>query len=280
VLPVILGGSHDYDYGQFQAYENLDKLVSVLNVDAFFDMEDAKDISPDQQHIHNILVHEPNYLFNYSQLAYQSYLVDPEEVITLEKLYFEAYRLGDLRHNIVEIEPVIRNADMISFDISSIKSGVAPGTKNPQPFGLTGEEACQICWYAGLNEKLSSAGFYGYYPENDDLNQKTASVVATMIWYFMEGYYNRKNEKHFKSNDYTRFVVSMPNDPATLVFYKSKLSEKWWIEVPYPEGKNTRGKLIQPYSRNCIVPCSYSDYLLANKGELPERWITTHAKLY
>ncbi|CAN5470689.1 formimidoylglutamase [soil metagenome] len=280
VLPVILGGSHDFDYGQFQAYENLDKLISVLNIDAFFDMEDGKEILPEQKHIHNILVHEPNYLFNYSQLAYQSYLVDPEEVITLEKLYFEAYRLGDLRQNISEIEPVIRNADMISFDISALKSSDAPGNLNPQPFGLTGEEACQICWYAGLNEKLSSAGYYGYSPEKDDENQKTASVVATMIWYFIEGFYHRKNEKHFKSNDYTKFVVSMPYDPATLIFYKSKLSEKWWIEVPYPDGKNLKGKLLQSYSRNCIVPCSYSDYILANKGELPERWITTHAKLY
>ena len=37
-LPVIIGGSHDLDLGQYMAYEGLDKLVSVLNVDAFFDL--------------------------------------------------------------------------------------------------------------------------------------------------------------------------------------------------------------------------------------------------
>jgi formiminoglutamase len=35
VLPVILGGSQDLDFGQYAGYESLDKLVSLLNVDAF-----------------------------------------------------------------------------------------------------------------------------------------------------------------------------------------------------------------------------------------------------
>ncbi|MBL3657034.1 formimidoylglutamase [Fulvivirga sediminis] len=272
VLPLIIGGSHDLDYGQYQAYEDLDKLISLINIDAFLDMEDSSSVSASQQHIHKILLHEPNYLFNYSHLAYQSYLIDPNAIAILEKLYFEAYRIGHLRANIQEMEPIIRNADMLSFDITAIKSSDAPGNANAQPFGLTGEEACQICWYAGLNEKLSSAGFYEYNPLLDDSNQKTASVIATMIWYFIEGFYNRKNDQNFKNNDYLKFVVSMPSEPEVLHFYKSKISEKWWMEVPYPQGK-------EKYARNCIIPCSYTDYQTATKGELPERYITTHAKL-
>ena len=272
VLPLIIGGSHDIDYGQFQAYEGMDKLISLLNVDALLDMEEGVSQPAHQQHIHKILLHEPNYLFNYSHLAYQSYLIDQNAINILEKLYFEAYRIGHLRSNIQEMEPIIRNADMLSFDVTAIKSSDAPGTANAQPFGLTGEEACQICWYAGLNEKLSSAGFYEYNPEYDDGSKKTAAVVATMIWYFIEGFYHRKNEQNFKNNDYLKFVVSMPSEPETLNFYKSKLSEKWWMEVPFPQGK-------EKYARNCIIPCSYSDYQAATKGDLPERYINTHAKL-
>ena len=271
ILPIIIGGSHDLDFGQYQAYEDMDKLVSLLNIDAFLDMEDRAE-SASRGHINLILVHEPNFLFNYSHLAYQSYLIDQSAIDILEKLYFEAYRLGHLRSNISEMEPIIRNADMLSFDITAIKSGDAPGNANAQPFGLTGEEACQICWYAGLNEKLSSAGFYEYNPDFDDESNKTAAVTATMIWYFIEGYYHRKNEQNFKTNDYTKFVVSMPSEPETLGFYKSKLSEKWWMEVPFPQGR-------EQYARNCIIPCSYSDYQLATSGELPERYINTHAKL-
>ncbi|MTI21802.1 formiminoglutamase [Fulvivirga sp. RKSG066] len=272
VLPVVIGGSHDLSYGQYTAYENMDKLITLLNVDAYLDMEEGVSQPAHEQHIHKILLHEPNFLFNYSHLAYQSYLIDQTAINILEKLYFEAYRIGHLRSNMQDMEPIIRNADMLSFDITSIKSSDAPGNAKSQPFGLTGEEACQICWYAGLNEKLSSAGFYEYNPQHDDENKKTASVVATMIWYFIEGFYHRKNEQNFKNNDYLKFVVSMPSEPETLSFYKSKLSEKWWMEVPFPRGK-------EKYARNCIIPCSYSDYQKATNGDLPDRYITTHAKL-
>ena len=177
-----------------------------------------------------------------------------------------------MRTNMREIEPAIRNADMLSFDITAIRSADAPGNANAQPFGLTGEEACQICWYAGQNEKLSSIGIYEYNPRWDDEHNKTASVIATMIWYFIEGYYFRKNEQNFRSNDFLKYTVSMPVEPETLSFYKSKFSEKWWMEVPNPTS-------MEKYARNSIVPCSYSDYQTAVKGEIPERYINTLAKL-
>jgi len=272
ILPIIIGGTHDYTFGQYRAYEQMDKLVSLLNVDALFDIDDKGEGINNANHMHKILLHEPNYLFNLCQLAYQSYLIDNDAIRVFEKLYFDTHRLGHLRQHLSEIEPAVRDADLMSFDITAIKSCDAPGNKNAQPFGLTGEEACQICWYAGLNEKLSSTGFYEYDPELDDHNKKTASVIATMIWYFIEGFYNRKDESNFRGNDYLRYVVSMPEDPATMVFYKSKISQKWWMEVPYPRGNFA-------YERNLIVPCSYSDYQQAAKGDIPDRWINTQAKL-
>ena len=272
VLPIILGGSHDIDYGQYCAYETMEKLVSLLNIDAFLDLEEKRESPESRHHIHKILLHEPNYLFSYTHLAYQSYLIDPRAVSILERLYFETFRVGQVRTNIQEIEPTVRNADMVAFDITAIRSSDAPGNANAQPFGITGEEACQICWYAGLNEKLSSIGFYEYNPAYDDDRKKTASVVATMIWYFIEGYYYRKNEQNFRSNDFMKYSVSMPVEPEVISFYKSKFSEKWWMEIPYPGGK-------EKYSRNSIVPCSYSDYQTAVKGEVPDRYISTLAKL-
>jgi formiminoglutamase len=272
VLPILIGGTHDLDYGQYCGYETMSKLVSLLNIDAFLDLDDKKESPLNQQHIHKILLHEPNFLFSYTHLAYQSYLIDPLSVSILEKLYFEAFRIGQMRTGLQEMEPTIRNADMLSFDITAIRSSDAPGNASAQPFGLTGEEACQICWYAGQNEKLSSIGFYEYNPEKDDERKKTASVVATMIWYFIEGYYHRKKEQNFRSNDFLKYVVALQTEPETITFYKSKFSEKWWMEVPYPTGR-------EKYSRNSIVPCSYNDYQLATKGDVPERYISTLAKL-
>ncbi|MBS1556217.1 MAG: formimidoylglutamase [Bacteroidetes bacterium] len=272
VLPLILGGTHDLDYGQYRGYEEMEKLVSLLNVDAFLDLDDSKDVTASKKHIHKILLHEPNYLLSYTHLAHQTYLIDAQAASILEKLYFEAFRIGQMRTNFAEMEPAIRNADILSFDVTAIKSADAPGNANAQPFGLTGEEACQICWYAGLNEKLSSAGFYEYNPDVDDAHKKTASVIATMIWYFIEGYYHRKGDTSFRSNDFLKYVVSMPVEPETITFYKSKVTEKWWMEVAYhrPGAR---------YARNTMVPCSYSDYQTASKGEIPERYINALGKL-
>jgi formiminoglutamase len=160
---------------------------------------------------------------------------------------------------------------MLSFDITAIKQSDAPGNSNAQPFGLTGEEACQICWYAGLNSKLSSVGFYEYNPDLDFKGQ-TAGVIATMIWYFTEGFYLRKEEINITDPKFVKYIVSLQEDPHKLTFYKNSQTEKWWMEVPFPTNKSQ-------YARNSIVPCSYSDYQAANNGEIPNRYILTHAKL-
>jgi formiminoglutamase len=273
-LPILIGGSHDFSYEQYKAYEEMEKLISIINVDAFLDMEEPE-ASPNTNFVQKILMHQPNYLFNYSHLAYQSYLVSQQAVNILERLHFEAHRIGALRHDIKEMEPIIRQADMMSFDVTAIKSADFPASEKAQPFGLTGEEACQLCWYAGINDKLSSVGFFEFDPWLDDQSEKSASVLATMIWYFIEGFYHRKDHTDFRSNDYAKYVVTMPEDETDdhIIFYKSLVSEKWWMEIPNPNDKKI-------YNRNFIVPCSYSDYEQAMKGEIPERWVAMHAKLF
>lgn len=270
-FPIFIGGGHDMDFGQFLGYEAGGKMLNILNVDAFIDMQSTNQWGANRNHIHRILTHDPNYIFHYCQLAYQSFLCEPESIGILEKLHFETYRLGAMHHNLEEVEPAIRNADMLSFDITAIKSADAAANAYRQPFGLTGEEACQLCWYAGLSSKLTSAGFYEYNP-NEDPHGQTASVVATMIWYLIEGYYLRKHTNDFASMEYTKFTVSMASNPHKIIFYKHNRTEKWWMEVPHPSD-NVR------YERNSIVPCSYNDYMAANRGEVPNRWILAHAKL-
>ena len=86
---------------------------------------------------------------------------------------------------------MIRNADLVSFDLKSIKSYYLPGNILPMPNGLDGEQSCQIMWYAGLSDKLSSIGLYGF---NNDDRSIGAQLIAQMIWYFAEGYANRKED--------------------------------------------------------------------------------------
>ncbi|MEN2283989.1 formimidoylglutamase [Algoriphagus sp. SE2] len=269
ILPVYIGGTHDLDFAQYLSYQNMKKLVSLLTVDPKVDMDENGPMA--ERHTQEIILHQPNFLFSYSHLAYQSFLVDPTLINVMEKLYFDHVRLGQVRSAFKEIEPIIRNADFMSFDLAAIQSTDAPGAVDAQPFGLTAEEACQICWFAGTNEKLSSIGIYGYEPYYDDAHNKTAKVIAVMIWYFIEGFYSRKDSLSFKSNDYIKYTVSLDSKPNTIVFYKSKKSGKWWMEIPQNE--------TEKFDRGSTVPCSYADYQMAQKGEIPERWVNAQIKL-
>lgn len=273
VLPLVIGGSHDLTIGQYGAYIQLEKLVNILNIDECLDI-DEKGI-PARSHVQKMMLMEPNYLFHFSHIAYQSYLNSQQAIHTMEKLQFDLIRLGIVRQRLAEMEPVIRDADMISFDLAAIARYQAQATSSLSPFGLSGEEACQICWYAGMNEKLSSAGFYGYIPEKDDNERSTAQITATMIWYFIEGFYNRTDTRQFGSQDYIKYTVSfegLTEEVDEITFYKSKKSDKWWMEVPFSLERLR-------YSRNSIVPCSYADYETATKGEVPDRWISTVNKM-
>ncbi|MCV9389358.1 formimidoylglutamase [Reichenbachiella ulvae] len=272
ILPILIGGSHDLDMGQFMAYEEEEKMVSILNVDSRFDIVNKAHYAANQSHLHKIFTHEPNYLFNYTQLGHQSYLVNPGAPKVLDQLGFSSLRLGAMRENFRRVEPLIREADMLSFDLSAVQKMYCPGADHAEVFGLTGEEACQIMWYAGMNDKLSSVGIYEYNPEKDTEDRQSAMVIATMVWYFIEGFKNRKNEKGFQTNDYVKYVVALDVNPESIVFYKSRLSDKWWMEVP-----NVNHTGI--YDRNYMVPCDHSDYIEATKGEVPERWIQTFSKL-
>lgn len=269
IIPILFGGSHDLDLGQYYAYETADKLISVLQVDNEIDIAEGQ--TPAKEHLGKIFKHNPNYLFSYYHLAFQSYLTDQKSIELLEKLSFEAVRLGVVKENIKDIEPIIRDADMMSFDMSALQAFYAPGATNAKVYGLTGEEACQLCWYAGQNEKLSSIGLYNYFASKDSDDRKTAFVMATMIWYFIEGYYHRKGDKNFKSNDYLMYEVHLGGEPDTIRFYKSKLSERWWMEVPNPDAEGL-------FNRNRMIACNYSDYDLALKGELPDRWMNFYNK--
>ncbi|HEY4651532.1 MAG TPA: arginase family protein, partial [Pontibacter sp.] len=253
---------------QFMGYEHLERVVNMVTIDSSVDMTEDAEATPNKKQLRQILMHEPNYLFSLGQIGYQSYLVEPEVMATLEKLHFEAYRVGEVHRNVQEMEPVVRLADLLTIDISAIRYQDAPGYEPANPFGLTGEEACQLCWYAGLNDNLTSLGIYEYNPALDS-RDLTATTIATMIWYFIEGFYHRKNEISFTGSQFTKYAVAFNDTPDRMVFYKSKQSEKWWLEVE----SLSEGKL--PH----IVPCSYEDYLQATNGEVPNRWILTQARI-
>ncbi|MCD4696018.1 MAG: formimidoylglutamase [Bacteroidales bacterium] len=273
ILPVIIGGSQDLTFANYKAYEALGQVVNIVSVDPVFDLGKSDDSINSKNYLNKIILHQPNFLFNFTNIGYQSYFVDPESIKLMNNLYFDVYRLGKIRDNIEFTEPLVRNADILSVDISSIRQSDAPANNNTSPNGFHGEEACQIMWYAGLSDKLSSIGFYELNPQFDR-NGQTSKLVAQMIWYFIEGFYNRKHDHPYKdSKDYLKYVVSIKDHKDQLIFYKSKKSDRWWMDVP------VKKNLKSIYERHHLIPCSYYDYEIACKDDIPDRWWQAYQKL-
>ncbi len=276
ITPVILGGSQDITYANYQAYESLGQIINIVSADSRFDIGLNKDEPlSDRNYLSKILTHKPNYLFNYANIGYQTYFVDQDALELMDKLYFDVYRLGEVRQNMEEVEPVVRNADLLSFDVSSIRQSDAPGSGHASPNGFYGEEACQIVRYAGLSDKLSSIGFYETNPAFDT-GEQTAHLVAQMAWYFIDGFYHRKKDypdKQIKdSHAFIKYVVSIRDFQNKINFYKSKKSNRWWMEVPCPPN------LQRKYLRQFLIPCSYKDYQEACQNEIPEKWWQVYQK--
>ncbi|MBL7896744.1 MAG: formimidoylglutamase [Bacteroidia bacterium] len=273
IVPVIIGGSQDLTYAQFLGYKDLEQTINIASIDSIFDLGNPEDDITNTSYLGKIILHQPNYLFNYSNIGYQTYLVSPSSTTMMTKLYFDAYRLGQIRDKIEEAEPIIRQADMISFDITSIKHADAPANPNASPNGLYAEEACQIMRYAGMSDKLTSVGIYEINPAFDAYG-KTSHLAAQMIWCFMDGFYNRKSDYPSRTNpDYIRFNVVLQDEKYEINFYKSKKSDRWWMEIPYPPHKGLK------FERHTLIPCSYKDYSMAVNNEIPDRWWQTYQKL-
>lgn len=276
IFPVIIGGSQDISYGQYLGYEALEQKVDLLVVDSHFDMNeiyDEENIHTDSEsYLNRIFLHQPNYLFNFSNLGYQTYFVSQDSLRVMDKLYFDTKRLGEVSGAIYLSEPTIRNADMISFDIGSIRSSDAMANMNASPNGFYGEEACQICRYAGYSDKLSSIGFYEFNPACDQ-NGQTAMLLAQMVWCFMDGFYNRKKDVPMNpKSDYMVYKTPLQGNEHELIFIKSKKTDRWWIQVPYPSAGSKN-------ERFHFIPCLYEDYKLAVSGEMPDIWWRTYQKL-
>lgn len=275
ILPVIIGGGQDLTYPQFMAYEELEQKVDLLVVDSHFDLDENSDDTIETNsasYLNKIFLHQPNFLFNFSNIGYQTFFVNQESLKVMDKLYFDVHRLGDFTNSVSTAEPIIRNANMISFDISAIRSSDASGNGNASPNGFYGEDACQIARYAGMNDKLSSIGFYEYNPEHDSKGQ-TAMLLSQMVWYFIDGFYNRKKEfPMLPKSQYITYRTSLKDGSHELIFVKSKKSDRWWMQVPYPTGSSKN-------ARHHLVPCRYEDYQLANSGEMPDLWLRTYQKL-
>ncbi len=250
---IFLGGSHDLSLPQYQSFVSRKKLIEVTCVDALIDIHTESALKSDH-FLMEMLTEEPNFIHHYNHIAFQSYLVHPHMLETMDKLRFDCFRVGKVKEAIDEMEPVIRNSDMLSFDITAIANTYAPANRL-SPNGLNGEEACALMRYAGLSPTMSSIGIFGYRPEQDRDNL-TARQIAQMLWYILDGKHRGRRESELNEKEsFNEFHTAFAEVATT--FLQSKKTNRWWMQLP-----------DQKY-----IACSYNDYLMASSNEIPERWL-------
>jgi formiminoglutamase len=272
IVPVVVGGSQDLTYAMYQGYEELEQLINVMSVDAALDLGDPDEPLGKDAFVNKLLMHRPCFLFNYSILGYQSPYVRQHELDLFEKLYFDAVRLGQFTADPKIAEPLLRNTDLLSIDLQSIRASEFPGDYYQSPNGFTNQEMCQLARYAGVSDKLTSLGIFNLFPGN--IPASAQQEVAQIIWYFIDGVEQRVGDFPIGSKkSYTKFTVFLDEIQHDLVFLKSDRSDRWWMEVPYPPKEGSR------YERHHLVPCNRADYDLALKNDIPDLWWRTYQKL-
>ncbi len=257
---IVLGGSHDLTLEQYGAFKKSEKVVHACVADMLIDLDDAEGIT-DRSYLMNMLTEQPNFIKHYSHIGFQSYYTQPKMLETLDKLRFDFYRLGVVREKMEHMEPVLRSANMFSFDMSAVKYSDAPINDTGSPNGFAGDEACLLARYAGMSSELTSFGIYNF-DDKKDVHHMTARLISQMLWYFIDGYVVRKTEASLKEEqEFLTFHVSFTEIDA--IFLKSKRTNRWWMKLP--DGHMT--------------PCTYEDYQLACDGEIPERWLREQERL-
>lgn len=269
IIPIILGGSQDLTYANYRAYDNLVPMVNIVNVDCQFDLGDSTKPIKNTSFIGKIILDQPYNLFNYATIGYQTYFNAQEEIDLMDSLYFESYRLGQVSKDITVVEPVLRDANIVTVDLSSVKGAEVSLNQKFSPNGLDGKEICAIARYAGISNKVTSFGIYEYKPSKDD--EITSMLISQMLWYFIEGVnYRVKDDDFSDDRNYQKFITLVESEE--LVFYKSNKTGRWWIEIPFLSEINNKLK------RHTLLPCMHQDYLDACSDKVPERWYKAFQK--
>ncbi len=270
LFPLIIGGSSALIPAIDRALSQRKNKYTLTTVDPRIDYNNDRKEPDSFNYLNTILNNHKSTFDHYINIGYQTYLNDQQVINRFQKRRAELVRIGDVRQAIYLTEPLFRDSDVAVFDISAVRQSDAPGTSSPSPNGFYGEEICLLSRYAGISDKLKIFGLFDVNPEFD-IRSQTSGLAAQMIWFFLEGFSQKQYETPAlgltNSGRFIKYHVRITDLDDDLIFVKSNLTDRWWIELP--------GEKDQSF----YVACSHEDYLKANRNEVPERWVKAAERL-
>ena len=259
VLPIVIGGSHDLIYPMYRSYSSGNQLVNIVSIDSQFDFSQQEELISGRSYMSKIIMEQPNMLYNFTNIGYQSYYIAQEELDLMDKLFFESYRLGTFSNEVANAEPLIRDADIVSIDMKAL-SWQSTGDPNGLPNGIDSKTICALARYAGISDRLTAFGLFEL-PSTSIFHQ----LLSQIVWYFIEGVNLRFGEYPvLTSQGYKRYTVTLSD--RDLVFFQSEISERWWVEITNENYLDNKSKTT------ALLSCNRKEYEDACNDILPERW--------
>ena len=270
IFPVIIGGSSALITAVDKSFSELKAKYTLLAVDPRIDFSNERKEPDSFNYLNNIIHNSKSSFDHYINIGYQTYLNDQQVINRFLKSRSELVRIGDVRQAIHLTEPLFRDSEVVILDISAVRQSDAPGTLSTSPNGFYGEEICLLARYAGISDNLKIFGLFDVNPELD-IRFQTSGLAAQILWFFFEGFSQKQYEtpvlSKVNSGRFIKYHVRVTDLTNDLIFIKSNLTERWWIELPGDDDQSR------------YIACSHEDYLKANHNEVPDRWINAVERL-
>ncbi len=262
---VVFSPNQNHTLPLYIGLNNSHKDLGITIIDSSIDMGTMLGDKPTPQYISSILENAADTPKFISVIGIQSYLTNPMNVDLSSKMYLELLRLGELRADLKAAEPIIRDANLVSFDMTAIRYADNPECIAAGPNGLYAEEACLLARYAGFADKVDLFAVFGdFLPSSQNISTQLA---AQLLWHFLDGFANRKHEYPLtNSKKLEKYIVKLGKDDEELVFYKSKKTDRWWMEIDSTKNNSS------------LVSCRYEDYQEACQQDIPYRWLFYYKK--
>ncbi len=156
-----------------------------------------------------------------------------------------------------EVEPAIRDAGLVMFDMSAIRHSDLPSQKSLSTSGFSTEEGCQIMRYTGTSPLIQCVCLSGHDSTHSAIEQ-SANTQAQLLWYFISGFDQRIIESPAANDRFTQYLVHLQQYDFDLLFFKSNSSGRWWLKIPHKESYE-------------VHSCAYGDYLAACEDVISDR---------